>query len=212
MAPILFLFLSLDSPGATFSAPAFLGPRDVECLWVTSRVQLDLSRAAYETTTLFHNPGEKPVKGTLQFQADRRSCWPGTTPKMRVGDHEVTLQHNEGTAAYSAPIEMKAKSWVPVRCAASFRVQRSGPDGVERCVAFRIPAQSRPLTDFQFSISYKPGVVFQVVETIPRRGWEIGAKGAYIRQRRLDAAEGATVSFRYYPAGFERIGDDGSVR
>jgi hypothetical protein len=63
-----------------------------------------------------------------------------------------------------------------------------------------------PVGQLNFSIRYTPAIVFQVFAALPPNAWQIGPKGAFIKELNTRPVENAKFVFTYYPGGYDKIG------
>jgi hypothetical protein len=99
---------------------------------------------------------------------------------------------------------MKAGGTHSLRVSYSVPFGRAGFDQKQRIAGYMF--DSGP-TIGQLNVAYRYGgrTVFRLPEAHPNWGWQVGAKGVFIRQENF-APSGELTYITFYPGGFENIG------
>lgn len=191
---------------------------------------LGLTRNAVTVKTLglYKNESDKPVNATLtlNFSTRNRTYTFGQKPVVVWSDKP--LQAVDAMASSSAALDqygdttssgymtfkyrvaLKAKGTHSLKTEVTLPVGVTGIDREERILAYGLGGlpQSQPLKAFHFAIQHQRGAVFQVIETDPVWGWQVGPQGAFFKKADYKLGEGTLLTFRYYPGGFGDIGQD----
>jgi hypothetical protein len=93
----------------------------------------------------------------------------------------------------------------------SYRVPlgRAGFDRKQYLAAYDIA--SAPVGVANITYKFAKGVVFRLPEPKPDLGWQVGARGAFVRLENYDGGHGLTF-LNFYSGGFENIGSTGGGR
>ncbi|MCW5938064.1 MAG: hypothetical protein KF884_09090 [Fimbriimonadaceae bacterium] len=187
----------------------------VRSVWHRVRVRLSPTQTHYEGSTLFRNMSDQKVDFRVMVPLITHGGTPPDVPVSAKWDGNVVAPGVGQTGPVSGETEvtwrpftlsLPPRGWRVFESSLALPLQRGGEGKVERQVLYSVPPQSHALDQFQISIVYPKDLVFQMVGTDPKRGWEIGPTGAWWRAKEWKAT--ATVfSFRFYAGTFEPIGD-----
>jgi hypothetical protein len=183
-------------------------------------------RVKVDCVTLYRNQSNFPVTAEVSVPVWIKG-WAGDYGKnlsVKWADEPVELNQEaleqvmtrfEGTMVrqtgrvHKAMVEFRPKAQRSLKTSMTLPVQVTGLDGVERQVGYLLGSQPNQLSTFQLSIKYGTEQVFRVISQSPKWGWQVGPKGAFVKQEPLKPGKAQFAKFRWYKGGFSPIGSTG---
>lgn len=181
-----------------------------------TEVQVTPTTATYKVKTLYKNLASTPVKGEILVPVFGRGNDPEwskhkITAKFGTSDVSMSgLRADPNVEAdwanwYGFPVAFGAGEWKPFEFTVTRPLNKGGEGGAERFVRFVEQDQTDTFEQYQLSVKYPRRLVFQMVSTSPRSGWQIGETGAFWSRKAWRPTK-TEFEFRFYPATFEKVG------
>lgn len=213
--------ISQDAPNYAFTGmPAFstsatapVPASGVRMLWQS--VTVDLRRTDYtlDSVTLFRNMTDQPVEGYVMIPVVYAGTYraPVTVEALWSDQPVQALAQIEppaagGTRYLAYRVSMRPYGQHSLKFKTVLPVARVGADGVERLISYRFVDLPYTIQYFNYAIRYEQDVVFRVIGAQAYQRWQIGRTGAFLKRDNI-RPDGQIVNFRYYPGGYDPIGD-----
>ena len=182
----------------------------------SARASLNEDTAAYASLSLFKNTTD--VAGEAQLQVSFESYRHGfgaEIPVKALWSDEIVLpvrievlgaEPSRYVLTYKVPVDKAATHSLRLEFVLPLGV--SGVDREERLIGYKLAdiGQAVAVEQFRMSVQYDPDTVFVPIAAKPDLGWEVGANGAFLKMAGRVSDKAELLSYRYYPAGFARIG------
>ncbi len=186
---------------------------------VLESVEIRLSEkdVVFKAKALFKNTGDQPVSGVVHVPVlgeggeawFRKTIvtanWGGTPVTAQNGDVDDTVNGATWARAKGFALTLAPGEWKGFDCTYSRPLDKVGEGLAERTVGYELLRQTDTLEQFQIAIKYPKGFVFQMVDTLPTSGWQIGETGAFWQAKNLKPSP-IRFTFHFYPGTFERVG------
>ena len=179
-------------------------------------VRLAARKATYESLSLFKNTTdfEGEVELAVAFESHRHAFGPEIPVKALWSDEEIersgvsVLQGQPSRYVVSYRVAVDKAATHPLRLKFTLPIGKSGIDREERLIGYKIIdiGQADALEQFRMSVKYDASTVFVPIAAKPDWGWEVGANGAFLKMDGRVSDKAEMLSYRFYPAGFARIG------
>lgn len=182
-------------------------------LWQSTTIELRRSDYTLDSVTLFRNMTDKPVEGVVLIPivysgsyvnpANVRALWSDQT----VSAEPMTQPITPGSTMYMRyRVSMRPYGQHSLKFQTVLPVARVGLDAEERLVSYKLVDLPYTIQYFNYAIRYEADLVFRVIGAQAYQRWQIGRTGAFLKRDNI-RPDGQVVNFRYYPGGFDPIGD-----
>jgi len=193
----------------------------LDMAWHTVTMVLDKESAKVSCVTLFKNMSDKPVNAQVRIPVYVQG-WStnyGRNVSVRWADNLVspsstaTEEEDSQTmrnAAYwrSYNVTFRPRAQRSLKTEMTLPIQVTGPDGMERQVAYEFGPTANELETMSMAVKYPASLVYRTIESSPRSwGWQVGATGAFMKRENVRLGQPTLAKFRFYRGGFEKIGD-----
>jgi len=175
-------------------------------------ITLTQDSARYVAKTLYKNTGNVALTGQLLVPVigkDATDDWFKTEVKAKWGDAPLMTQglENEPNGArwHRFKVSLDRGEWKAFESTLTRPLNKSGEGWAERFVTYLMQPCDDTLEQFQLSIKYPRGFVFQTVAVSPNFGWQVGETGAFYSKKNWLPGKTA-FRFQFYPGTFEKIG------
>jgi hypothetical protein len=218
--------------------PGIVGPATSDVRMTGHSVTFDLTKstATVTTLTLFHNDSTKPVALWLKFPVNAQNpvLGRGWDIDFKATMDKVPLKLSpwkaEQTFTDEAVEISRGVSWTKIirykgvattfkpsathalRVTYTVPMGKSGLDGMQRLIAYETSGAlswKGSVDRLNFSVRYDPSVVFQMILSEPKWGWQIGTKGGFFKQDNFRPEGDTLVRYIFYPGGYDKIGTSG---
>jgi len=182
----------------------------------SARARLSEHEVAYASLSLFKNTTDfaGEVEIDVAFESYRhgfgaqipvKALWSGVEIEP-VGVEVLTGEPSRYVVKFRVPVDRAATH--SLRLYFTLPIGVSGVDREERLIGYKLAdiGQTEALEQFRMSVQYDPSTVFVPISAKPDLGWEVGANGAFLKMDGRISDKAEMLSYRYYPAGFGRIG------
>lgn len=219
MTALLLAMLSAQ-PVSWTGSPLFVpdDPAMPHVRTVLHKVEITLTAttSTYTAKTLYKNMGSVPVKGRIIvpiFGRDGSEAFYDTSVKGKWGGVSVA---GDGTDVsvdgdpmwvrdYTFLVSLKPGEWKAFDSTLTRPLNKSGEGWAERFVTYLMQQDDDELEQFQLSVKYPKGLVFNTVTVSPNIGWQVGDRGAFYSKKNWKPGK-TSFRFQFYPGTFERIG------
>ncbi|MCU0316989.1 MAG: hypothetical protein MUC92_10390 [Fimbriimonadaceae bacterium] len=172
--------------------------RDVRTVWTTVTFTLGRETAEISTITLFKNESRNGLSGKVIVPVERIG-FPAEPSKISARWGDVPTQSLSGQPL-SFPADLRPGDWKSFRFTATVPLARADYGGTARQISYMVYPVSQPLEQFQIAVRYTPEVFFSAISGMPSEWkWQIGERGAFIRQEKWQPETPVLVAFRYFP-------------
>lgn len=185
--------------------------------------QLGKSTDAVQTLTLIKNLGKLTGAITIQIPTHVRGAgtmgalqgltfgasWDKvpvtlTAPSWGLDTNTNALISKDGFV--TAQVTVKPNATHALRVNWTGDMMMAGADGKERVLAYDLTTLGgwqSSIGKFNYSIQTgSPNPIFSVIGKVPKAGWQVGTKGAFLSANNYSPTSGMTMYFTYYPNSY----------
>jgi hypothetical protein len=211
-----------DNPSFDYSGlPQLRTPERVDIISHSVTCEIDGTREGFvdvTSTTVFKNMTKASIKATLvvprRRYGDANSSFPnfditGTwdlkklilTPASDHGYQEANGKVVKYATDLSAPVRLMPGGTYGLRLSYTVPIGKCGYEQKQKIVGYLFDGDK---TIGQLNVTYRYGgkTVFSLPEARPNLGWQVGEKGAFVRQENYWPDNQLTY-VTFYPGGFE---------
>lgn len=209
-----------ENPNVDYSGIPRISGGDTSLVSHSATIELYKDYAMVTSTTQVRNlggAGSAALSFTRGRVGDEKSGAPNFPMSVTWNNKPVVLTAKAGTSqlngkhsiftanlAGKGPM-VKGGSYA---LKVSYRVPlgRAGFDRKQYLAAYDLA--SAPVGVANITYKFAKGVVFRLPEPKPDLGWQVGARGAFVRLQNYDGSHGLTY-LNFYSGGFDNIGSTG---
>lgn len=185
----------------------------VRMLWQSTTVELRRSDYTLDSVTLFRNMTDKPVEGIVIIPVVYSGSYINPiTVRALWSDQPVSAEPSPGvllpgtTTHLRYRVSMRPYGQHSLKFQTVLPVGKTGLDAEERLISYKFVDLPYTIQYFNYAIRYEADLVFRVIGEHAYQRWQIGRTGAFLKRDNI-RPDGQVVNFRYYPGGFDAIGD-----
>lgn len=193
----------------------------IDLAWHTVTMNLDKESAKVSCVSLFKNMSDQPVDAEIRIpvHVNGWSTNYGKSMKVLWADKAVStastsedvsdgVDSRHATKWYVYKVSFRPKAQRSLKTEMTLPIQKTGPDGMERQVAYLFAPTDSILETMSMAVKYPASLVYRTIESSPKSwGWQVGATGAFVKRDNMQIGEPMLAKFRYYRGGFDKIGD-----